>query len=299
MQRDNDSESIYQAPASDTAVAPEGDQMAIFVGPRFASHYANKFARFDNGALASWNWPAFFVTSFWLLYRKMWAYSLSYWFLLPLALAIVATAVSATQSNVMDRLIAFNIVYYGGYAMASLIILPIFANRIYYRHAKKKLAKVALKFPNADQQRLELARTGGTSNAALVVLPLILIFVIGILAAISIPAYQDYTIRAQVSEGLNLSGGAKAAVMEYHLDTQSLPANNAEAGLDVARNITGSYVASVRVENGTVVVTYGRDAHAVLAGNSIVLEPDIQSNPLSWNCYSETIADKHLPAACR
>jgi type IV pilus assembly protein PilA len=133
---------------------------------------------------------------------------------------------------------------------------------------------------------------------------MIVVAIIGILAAIAIPAYQDYTIRAQVSEGLNLSGGAKAAVTEYYQDRGDMPTSNAEAGLD--DSIAGKYVASVIVNgdgSGTLDVTYGGEAHSVLAGPPAVLNlvPDTQTSggSVQWDCTSGNIANKHLPSACR
>jgi len=74
---------------------------------------------------------------------------------------------------------------------------------------------------------------------------MIVVAIIGILAAIAVSAYQDYTIRAQVSEGLNLAGGAKEAVSEYFMDRGAYPTTNAMAGLSAAASISGKYVVGV------------------------------------------------------
>ncbi len=135
---------------------------------------------------------------------------------------------------------------------------------------------------------------------------MIVVAIIGILAAIAIPAYQDYTIRAQVSEGLNLAGGAKAAITEYYQDRGVFPSDNAQAGLSVAANIKGKYVTSVTVAaaGGAATVVYGGiagDAHAIITGKSITLTPTDNQGSVSWACSGAAggIADKHLPAACR
>ena len=293
---ESDSDSIYRAPQSSTTVTPQGDLTLEYVGPRNTDYYARRFDRFKSGGGSiSWNWPAFFISSIWLLYRKMWLYAFLYWIVLPFAITFVSIMVTAAVDPA-----AGGLAYYGLYILIAFILLPMFANRLYYGHARSKAEKVAAMTSSEQQQSAELARIGGTSNVVLVVVPIFLVAMIGILAAIAIPAYQDYTIRAQVSEGLNLAGGARAAVTEYYQDTGTLPADNMTAGLEDPDRITGLYVSSLDVENGTIVVTYGIGAHSILLGKSIVLSPDV-SDPgiVNWNCGSAEIAPKHLPAACR
>lgn len=295
MSEQQGSDSIYRAPSSDTTFNPQGDLLASYVGPKNADYYARKFEQIRSGSSVSWHWPAFFIASFWLLYRKMWLNAFLYWIVLPVTLSVLS--VIATM-NIGPE--AGAIVYYGPYFLIAFILLPMFANRLYYRHAQAKADKVASITSSADQQAAELSRIGGTSNIVLVVIPFVLVFVLGVLAAIAIPAYQDYTIRAQVSEGLNLSGGAKAAVSEYYLDRGELPADNTMAGLGPADHISGAYTSSVAVQQGVIVVTYGNEAHAILQDHELVLEPDVtEPDRLQWSCYSPTIAPKHLPAACR
>ncbi len=129
---------------------------------------------------------------------------------------------------------------------------------------------------------------------------MIVVAIIGILAAIAIPAYQDYTIRAQVSEGLNLSGGAKAAVSEYTMDTGLFPTNNLQAGVSAATSINGKYTSTVSVNAaGRIDVTYGGDAHALIDADILIMTPGTNAGSVEWVCSSTTILDKHLPAACR
>jgi len=128
---------------------------------------------------------------------------------------------------------------------------------------------------------------------------MIVVAIIGILAAIAIPAYQDYTIRAQVSEGLNLGGGAKTAVSEYFQDRGAWPTDNNEAGLSVATDIEGKYVTGVAVAGAVVTVTYGNSAHATITGDTLLLTAVDNTGSIGWTCSSADLADKHMPAACR
>jgi type IV pilus assembly protein PilA len=145
--------------------------------------------------------------------------------------------------------------------------------------------------------------------------------VIGVLAAIAIPAYQDYTIRAQVSEGLNLAAAPKVAVANAFSRTRVAPGDRLAAGLSAAATDTaGKYVESIDVAGGTILVTYGSNANAVIAGRMLALQPYVAGDDsVVWLCGrgsppggavpmdggaitaagATEIDPRHLPSACR
>ena len=111
---------------------------------------------------------------------------------------------------------------------------------------------------------------------------MIVVAIIGILAAIAIPAYQDYTIRAQVSEGISLASGAKTAIAEYYQNNGDMPADNTVAGIEDPAVIFGKYVNDVTVarvdaDNATVTVTFGGQSKTARADDqgtwSVTLDP--------------------------
>jgi type IV pilus assembly protein PilA len=142
--------------------------------------------------------------------------------------------------------------------------------------------------------------------------------VVGILAAIAIPAYQDYTIRAQVTEGLNLASQVRASVAESYAARGVLPRDRRAAGLPPSADTTaGQYVEGIDISNGQITVTYGNAAHAKLRGNTLAMTPYRIGRDLGWACgYAAiprggetlvpeasraptTIEPKYLPSACR
>ncbi len=132
---------------------------------------------------------------------------------------------------------------------------------------------------------------------------MISITIVGILAAIAIPNYQDYTIRAKVSEALNLTGAMKLAVSEYYIANGNLPADATQAGID---NISTDYVASTAYTGndttGDIIITLGEDINPAVNGKKMMLRVTVVNGFLDWDCKSadeDGLAAKFLPASCR
>jgi len=131
---------------------------------------------------------------------------------------------------------------------------------------------------------------------------MIVIAIIGILAAIAIPQYQNYTIRTQVSEGTNLASAAKTGVAEYYNFNGSLPTSNTEAGVPNAGDIEGNYVDSVDVTgNGNIHISYGNDASTELTDGDpkLQLSAVTSSGSVNFVCKAPNIDAQYLPGSCR
>jgi type IV pilus assembly protein PilA len=120
---------------------------------------------------------------------------------------------------------------------------------------------------------------------------MIVVAIIGILAALAIPAYQDHVVRAQVTEGLAVAGNVKAAVTHAFQTNGSWPSSNLGAGLALAANVKSRYVTSVSVHvGGQVIILYGGQASPAIAGDSLVLTPYTSANGgVFWRCGNRTL----------
>ena len=126
---------------------------------------------------------------------------------------------------------------------------------------------------------------------------MIVVAIIAILAAIALPAYQDYMVRAKVSELVVAGDACKNSVAEFYQDRAALPSTLASAGC--SSNPT-KYIANLTVAAGVVTVTATNAADLYTAGgDTYVLAPTIRGDILEWGCGGSTIPDKYLPAMCR
>ncbi|MBH5798088.1 pilin [Neisseria meningitidis] len=151
---------------------------------------------------------------------------------------------------------------------------------------------------------------------------MIVIAIVGILAAVALPAYQDYTARAQVSEAILLAEGQKSAVTEYYLNHGTWPKNNTSAGVASSSKIKGKYVEKVEVANGVITAEMkSSGVNKEIKGKKLSLWAKRQDGSVKWFCGQPVTRDapnasaddavkadtaangkidtKHLPSTCR
>jgi len=130
---------------------------------------------------------------------------------------------------------------------------------------------------------------------------MIVVAIIAILAAIAIPAYQNYLIRSQVSEGSVLADGAKTPLAEFYSNKGYFPQSNASAGLAVNTSISGKYVNDVNIgtTTGRIIATFGMQSNKAISGENFVLSAITSAGSIAWTCTKSTVDPKYLPSSCR
>lgn len=146
---------------------------------------------------------------------------------------------------------------------------------------------------------------------------MVTIAILGILLAIAIPSYQNYTTRAQVAEGLSLVEQLKPAITEYYRDRGRFPLDNADAALPAPEKLLGNYIDRIEVDDGAIHIRFGHYVHADAEGELLSIRPiyvpDSPMSPISWTCGRRepppgmagqgedrtSLQDMHLPSTCR
>src|SRR5215475_16201790 len=133
---------------------------------------------------------------------------------------------------------------------------------------------------------------------------MIVVAIVGILAALALPAYQDYTVRTKVAEGLNLSAAVKLAVDDWFTSKGEMPADNLTIDLPAPAAISSKYVASVSITDGVITIEYahsGIGGSPTMDGAKVTLTPVDNGGSISWQCAIGQQSDlyKYVPAECR
>lgn len=283
------------------------------VGPSNADFYVPIFMRFDQPGASkiSWNWSAFLVSFYWFLYRRMYGYWAVFCLLIPMILAIIGAITGALFGNKLG-----NALYTLAALGYSFVLIPLYANALYHRFMQQRIATLQQKVPDPTIQLAVLDYGPHTSNIVLVVLPFMFVAVVGILAAIAIPAYQNFAIRAQVAQGLMLANPLKVAVAERYASDKSWPGSLTD--LAAPQPSLGDYVSAITVNRGTISITFGNKAHGLIAGYVLSLRPSVAEggDGVVWACgyavamgeeptsgsaaRSRTdVAPRYLPSLCR
>lgn len=259
------------------------------LGPVNQDYYLDIFSGFDRdeAVSATWHWPAFYATFFWLLYRKMWREALIY-FLAPILLMPMLGVIGGTFLVTLGYML---------YAMGIVFWLPVYANALYYKHCKKQIAAVSASSGDVQQQLSALSARGGTVSAARMGgVVLASVVVLGIIVAIAMPAYQGYAVKSRTAKAYAMAERAASKVSDFYMSHRAIPTSLSETGYSEAMP---NYIRLISMSPRNGAVTVMMDG-PVVGGKSFTLEPALgEDGQLSWSCMSEQIQNKYLPPQCR
>lgn len=139
--------------------------------------------------------------------------------------------------------------------------------------------------------------SGGGVIAVIVIGVFVAIFMIGVLAAVALPAYQDYTVRARVASAIAETAPLKVKVQEFYIENQRLPSSGSDVGIQAPFTTSDGHLVTVR--SGNVKITF-RDETQLLNSKTLIFTPELSSgSAFSWGCLDGSVENKYLPSKCR
>jgi len=223
----------------------------------------------------------------------MWLNALIY-FLLPYFVIIPIAIAAGVAGNYRNVVIGLG---YLVYAVCIFVLLPMYANALYYKYCTKKISEVKTSSTNFQRQLGELSAKGGTGGVVfIVVFVFVFIWIIGIWAAVAIPAYQDYTTRVRLIEAVLVGRKAVDSITTYYYQHQQIPSSLEQSGF-VEPLPTSIKEISSNNQDGVVTITM---ANAPVEGKNLLFVPSLDANnKIIWKCMSQDIKDRYLPLECR
>ncbi len=282
---------VHGRSGDESDVLTEEEAWAAVIGDSNTHHYLTRFERLAHGNSGGWHWPAFFVTWYWMLYRKLWVPALLY-FLAPYLFAGVFGVIAAGSPM-------FAGILYLAWAIAWLIGPGLLANGWYYKHCMKKIRDVRARGGSKDQMLARLEAAGGTSGVLVVILALFgIISVVGILAAVALPAYQTYTVKAKVADAIPVAVDVAAAVGRQYEQTGQLPGSSDLDSMVLHAPHHSKYVTAVDLDGTTGKLNLHLELTPQVSG-TIQMVPSADNNHhLSWTCTTDDLV-KYAPRSCR
>lgn len=268
------------------------DYYKAAIGPKNQEFFLRRFKQFDQAGTAGFSWPGagqFIANVFWLFYRKM---TLSAWLYIGLPFVLLLLIYLIFGSDVKEDSIPisfYNIIT----AVACWLFLPARMNAMYYRRVNKLILDARSKSNERAVQLAFLNKHGNTSPIVgwLLFIPI----AVSILAAMALPAYQDYTRRAQVATGFNVGTQAAKQIGDYYAIKKTAPTDLGDAGFVLTPSTTVADVA-FDSQTGMLTITF---KDSFFSAKSLLLVPSVTDGQVAWFCTSEGITGTHLPAACK
>lgn len=275
--------------ASDSPILTDEEALEAVIGDNNTLYYLGRFDRLAHGEGGGWNWPGFLITWYWMLYRKMWVPALIY-FLAPYLMGMLIGGIMGA-SPTFGSLVAL------AWFAVWLIGPGLLANSWYYKHCQSKIRNVRARGGSKEQMLARLESAGGTSSVLVIILAIFgIIAGIGILAAVSLPAYQQYTVKAKVADAIIEGTEVANLVGRQYQATGQLPTDIDR--LTAQATHQSKYVQKIDLDPTTGALEVHVAATPTIAG-SIKLFPNADANRrVTWSCSTDDLL-KYVPKSCK
>ena len=282
------------APASVSSTDFDDEAWRAAIGPKNTDYYLSRFeARHASGAAARWHWPAFFVTFYWLLYRKLWGWALLY-FIAPYIVLFMLGILAAVAGDSGARFVG------PLWILATLGFFvgpPLVANQVYFARCRALIERQRSVARSREHLLAQVEARGGTSHvAAIIVGVFVVIALIGMLAAIALPAYNDYTKRAKVAEALVVGRQVAAQVGEHYQRTGALPLGLEQLPAPVPPS---RYIDAMRLDPSNGVIEIGVVFGAAGGGKVYLVPAKDADGRITWTCKAAPGMRRVVPVSCR